>query len=143
MPYRFIDEIATADVAFKAEGSTIEEVFTAACEATLNTMIENLSSIERKIAKSIRLESDTLDMLLFDLLQELIYYKDAEQLFLKVTSLFVAKKDAGYSLIAEMHGEKIDPQKHNLIVDVKAVTLYSFKVERTPTHWQATVVLDV
>jgi hypothetical protein len=42
MPYRFLEDIATADIAFEARGETLEEVFTAAAEATMNVMIESL-----------------------------------------------------------------------------------------------------
>lgn len=45
MPYRFLEDIATADIAFEARGETLEEVFTAVAEATMNVMIESFDSI--------------------------------------------------------------------------------------------------
>jgi len=32
---------------------------------------------------------------------------------------------------------------HDLIVDVKAVTLHRFGIKRTPESWEATVILDI
>ncbi len=79
MPYEFLPEAATADIAFRALGKSLEEVFTAAADATMNVMVENLDGIEFKETRVLRLENSALDLLLFDLLQELIYYKDAER----------------------------------------------------------------
>ena len=41
------------------------------------------------------------------------------------------------------HGEPIDPQRHRLRVDVKAVTLHRFSIEKTAQGWEATVILDI
>ncbi|MEE8160569.1 MAG: archease, partial [Acidobacteriota bacterium] len=68
MPYRFLEDIATADIAFEAWGNTLEEMFTAAAEATMNVMIESLDSIARRELREFHLENAALDMLLFDFL---------------------------------------------------------------------------
>jgi len=60
----------------------IWELFQAAGDATINTMIENLDSIKPKETRTFSLENDALDLLLFNFL-ELIYYKDSEQLLLR------------------------------------------------------------
>jgi SHS2 domain-containing protein len=44
---------------------------------------------------------------------------------------------------AEAYGEEIDPQRHGLLADVKAVSLHNFVVEKAPEGWRATVILDV
>ncbi|NTV43837.1 MAG: archease, partial [Syntrophobacteraceae bacterium] len=43
----------------------------------------------------------------------------------------------------EASGEKIDPDRHDLIVDVKAVTFHHFRVEQTRHGWEAMVILDL
>ena len=43
MPYRYLPEIAIVDVAFEATGKTLGELFAAAGDATVNTMIDDLS----------------------------------------------------------------------------------------------------
>ena len=87
MPYRFLEDIATADIAFEAWGNTLEEMFTAAAEATMNVMIESLDSIARRELREFHLENAALDMLLFDFLQELIFFKDSERLLLRVREI--------------------------------------------------------
>ncbi len=55
----------------------------------MNVMIENLDTIEPRETRRIELKNDEIDMLLFDLLQELIYFKDAERLLLRVREMHI------------------------------------------------------
>lgn len=130
-------------MAFEAWGDTQEETFVCAGDATMNVMVDELGSIIPRESRSIELASDALDMLLFDLLQELIYYKDAEQLLLRLHSLRIEEREGSYRLFAEARGERIERERHPLNVDVKAVTLHRFAVERTPKGWRAAVILDI
>lgn len=143
MPYRYLDEIATADVAFEATGKDLEEVFASAAAATTHVMIEEPERIERKQKVGVRLSNEEADMLLFDFLGELVYYKDAKKLLLLVDEIRITEGDSGYSLEATLSGEELDPEKHPLGADIKAVTLHMFSLERTDNGWRATVILDI
>lgn len=143
MPYEYLEDIATADAAFEARGQSVEEMFTSAAEAVMNLMVEELDSIAEKEKREIRLEEESVEMLLFELMQELIYYKDAERLLLRAFDLKVSEKDGKYRLSGQARGEEIDPEKHRLNVDVKAVTFHRYRVEKTDRGWEATVVVDI
>jgi SHS2 domain-containing protein len=143
MPYEYLDDIAISDVAFHAWGNSMGALFIAAAQATLNVMVGNLDSIEDRVRYPIKLDDASDEMLLFGFLQELIFLKDAEQLLLCVPHVEILKHENIYHLTAEAPGEKLDPLKHDLIVDVKAVTLHRFNVKQTPEGWEATVILDI
>jgi SHS2 domain-containing protein len=143
MPYEFLEDIATADIAFQAWGKDLKETFVAAADATMNVMVEELESIEPKERRELKLENDQLDMLLFDLLQELIYYKDAEELLLRVRQIEIEEKDHRHLLKGVASGEKIDRNRHRLWVDVKAVTLHRFQLAKTKKGWETQVILDI
>ena len=143
MPYQYLEEIAKADVAFEAWGETQEETFIAAADAMMNVMVADLSTIRMKERQSLHLEADALDMLLFELLQELIFQKDAARLLLRVKELRIWREAEHYRLTGAAEGEELDPRRHDLIVDVKAVTLHRFGVERTDRGWKAMVILDI
>ncbi len=143
MPYRFLEDVATADIAFEARGETLEEVFTAAAEATMNVMIESLDSIEPRQLRKFDLENGELDMLLFDFLQELIFFKDSERLLLKVDEIRIEEREGSYRLKALTQGESLDPDRHEQRVDVKAVTLHRFRLEKTHHGWMSTIILDI
>lgn len=142
-PYRYLEEVATADVAFEAWGATREETFLAAADATLNTMVEDIGTVAPRVHRQISISADALDLLLFELLQELVYQKDAGRLLLRVRDLRIEETVDAYRLRAEGWGETIDPDRHGLLADVKAVTLHRLLVEKTTDGWRAIVVLDV
>jgi len=143
MPYRYLDDIATADVAFYAWGRTVEEMFAAAAEATVNVMVEDPEEVEPLLEKTIAVSSDSVEMLLFEFLQEIIFLKDAERLLLRVGAIDIVCRDGACSLEAVARGEEIDAEKHRLGVDVKAVTLHRYRVEPFSGGWEAEVILDI
>lgn len=143
MPYRYIEDIATADVAFALWGESREELFRAAAEVLVNEMVENIAAIQSRETVDFTLAQGALDLLLMDFLNELIYLKDARQLLLKVDELAIGDTPDGFTLQARCSGERIDPERHHLLADVKAATLYRLKVERVDGQWEGTVVLDI
>jgi SHS2 domain-containing protein len=143
MPYEFVDELTVADIAFRAWGRDLEEVFVAAADAVMNAMVEDLNAIQPHDTRILSVEHEALDMLLFNFLQELIYYKDAEQLLLRIQQLHIADGSQPYSLHATAVGEPIDPGRHRMRVDVKAVTLHRFSLTQTERGWETTVILDI
>ncbi len=141
MPYKFLEDIATADAAFEALGSTPEELFTEAALATFEVMADT-GSIEPVIAKTIELENESMDGLLFDWLSELVYLKDAESMLFCKFDVSINKNEA-YKLRATAWGENISREKHILRSDVKAVTFHMFEVKKIGDTWMARVVLDI
>src|SRR5512141_1041026 len=104
MPYEFLEDSATADIAFRAWGATLEEPFGAAAEATLNVMVEEVTAVRPKERRDLRLENDELDMLLFNFLQELIYFKDSEKLMLRTPQIRVQESTKPFTLGAAAMG---------------------------------------
>ena len=143
MPYRFNDEFSTADVAFEACGSTLEELFISSAAALLRTMSAAPQEVAKRQELAIRLEHEELDLLLFSFLQELIFYKDARRLLLHADTVRIDGQKGSYSLVAHVSGEQIDAARHRLLVDVKAVTLQRLRVVFKDNLWKAVVVLDV
>jgi SHS2 domain-containing protein len=143
MPFEYLDDVATSDVAFQAWGETVEELFVAAADAVMNVMVADLETIAPQQLRVITVAADDHEMLLFELLQELIFYKDAEQLLLRVNGVSISVAAQGLTLRADAAGEMLDPGRHDLGVDVKAVTMHRYKVEQNDRGWQAMVILDI
>ncbi len=143
MSYRYLEEVGTADIAFEATARDLSELFRDAADATTNVMVDNIEAIQPREARHIELSNDKLDMLLFDLLQELIFLKDAERLLLRIREVLVREKDERFFLDATAEGEPLDVERHHQRADVKAVTLHDFFVERTEGGWKARVLLDI
>ena len=143
MPYAYADDIAIADLALRAWGQTVEETFIAAADATMHAMVEDLATIAPREQRTFELHDEQLDLLLLQFLQELLFYKDAQRLMLRVYEVRVKAHAQGFTLQASAAGELLDPARHALGADVKGVTLHRLQVIQTPNGWEATVVLDV
>ena len=139
--YKFLEGIVTADLAFEATGKDLNALFENAALAVLESQAQ-LKTIDAKVTKKIMLENENVEDLLFDFLNEIIFFKDAEQLIFKTVKVAIAKNEK-YKLTAELKGEKIDQKKHKLGNDLKAVTMHQFKVEQTKSGWKCLVVIDI
>ena len=146
MPYRYVDELTVADVGFEAWGASLEELFCSAWRATLKVMVENPTALTATETRDINLKEASPDLLLHNFLQELIYYKDAEALLLRIGECRIwweGGRSRSARLEARASGQTVDPNVHRLGTDVKAVTFYNFGLHRFDRGWRATVVLDV
>jgi SHS2 domain-containing protein len=143
VPYEFLEDVATADIAFKAWGKDLEETFIAAADATMNVMVEDVGSIQPRESRDIRLKNDHLDLLLHDFLQELVYYKDSEKLMLRARKVGIDVQSRPFTLEGIARGETLDPERHHPRVDVKAVTLHQFRLEKNDRGGEARVILDI
>jgi SHS2 domain-containing protein len=145
MPYKYNDNVATADAAFTAWGTTMEEMFSASADALLNIMVENINDISRKHYKSIHVEADEIDILLYKFLNEIVYFKDTERILYRSKNIRFSFSDHEnfYQADIQVYGEEIDTEKHKMLTDVKAITLYRLKVDNSSGFWKADVVVDI
>jgi protein archease len=111
--------------------------------AMMNVMVEDLDSTRPRQRRTFQFKNEALDLLLLDFLQELIYYKDSKSLMLRPESVCIQKQESQFVLEATARGEKLDSGRHRQGVDVKAVTLHRFSLEKTPQGWKAFVILDI
>lgn len=143
MPYKYIEGLTHADVAFQATGKTVEEMFESAGIAVLGTMVRDPKKIKPRIKKVIEKRESDIGKLLFDFLDELIFLKDAEQMFFSEFKASISENEGEFLLRVEAMGDKIDPKKHDIVIDAKAVTMHKFEVKKTEEGWAAQVIIDV
>ena len=141
MSYWYLEEVATADVAFEAEGRTLPEVFEASALALTEVMVD-LNGLSSALPHHISLTADDLETLLFRWLAELIYLKDSVCLLFGRFEITI-REGTEWALEATAWGDRIDYEKMSLKLDVKAVTYHMFLLEQTAEGWRARVVLDI
>jgi SHS2 domain-containing protein len=140
VPFRFLPDVALADVAFEASSPSIAGLFEVSAAALTEVMVDR-RSVSARTRRSLHLGAEDADRLLYDFLTELIVIKDVDLLVFKEVKVKVGKD--GRSLDATLRGEKIDRKKHRLRNDVKAVTMHMFGIKREGRSWKVTVVLDI
>lgn len=142
--FRFLEDVALADAAFEASGDNPSELFCAAAQAVIETMV-NPSTVSSVSSHSIEGEAEDVATLLFDWLAEIVYLKDAQGLVFREASAEVRNDPAQgtWSLKGELSAEPIDQSRHELRADIKAVTKHMYEVKQEGARWRATVVLDI
>jgi SHS2 domain-containing protein len=140
LPFKFLPDIALADIAFEAESDTVEGLFETSALAVTDIMVDP-KTLLNTTQRTIVLESENLDRLLYDFLTELIVMKDVDSLLFGKFEVKVSAQ--GTSLTAVARGEPIDRERHRLRNDVKAVTMHLFGVKHQGRKWKTTVVLDI
>jgi SHS2 domain-containing protein len=139
MPYKFLPDVALADIAFEADSASVGRLFESCARALSDVMVDR-RTLEPRVTRRLRLKGVDPDGLLYDFLTELIVLKDVDSLLFK--KFRVAVPGDG-SLEATAEGERIDRSRHRLRNDVKAVTMHMFGVRLEGGRWRATVVLDI
>lgn len=143
MGYRFIENRSIADVAIELTGRNVNEIFGYAAEALTNTMIKNTKSIDTNIQRRFELNEKSLELLLVDFIEKLIFYKDVQGLIFRKVSVDVKHEFNEWIAGCFAEGERLDPKKHEFLVDVKAATMHMLKLEENKNEWVASIVLDV
>jgi SHS2 domain-containing protein len=141
--FEILEGITSADIALRIYGVSADDLFRNAGRALVAVMLENPDAVALRDAKTITLENSSLDLLLFNFLDELLFFKDSESLLMAVISVTIDERNGSYFLRSEAAGERIDRTRHRFSVDVKAVTMHRLAVEKKKDGWTATVVLDV
>jgi len=140
MTFRFLPDVALADVAFVAESDTVDGLFRSCALAITDIMVDP-KTLRSRVRREFSLRSPDLDRLLYDFLTELIVAKDVDSLLFGTYEIKV--DPAANSLSAVAKGEPIDRERHRLRNDVKAVTMHLFGIKREGRKWKTTVVLDI
>ncbi len=143
MRYRFLEDEATADVAFEAWGRELPDLFKAAADAVIAVMVDNPTAIMSQEDREFNIKNDRLDLLLYNFLEQLIYYKDAEHFLGVISQVEINSSAREWHAYAQAKGERLDPSRHHQRVDVKAVTLHDFQLKKERGRWRAHVVLDI
>jgi SHS2 domain-containing protein len=142
--FRFLEDVALADSAFEASGASPSELFEAAWQALIETMV-NPQTVGVRWSRVLELREESLEGLLFEWLSAIVYLKDAEGVLYHDAHVEVTEEagQSAWRLRGTLRGEAIDPSRHELRADVKAVTKHLYGIRRENGRWVARVVLDI
>jgi SHS2 domain-containing protein len=139
--WRFVEDVAVADCAVDLEGRDLDDLFETAAAALAALMVDP-ATVATTVQRTITVEADQLDLLLYDWVSELIFLKDRDRLVFTRCRVRV-DGDGPFRLRAEVEGGVIDPERTALGADAKAVTFHQFALERADGGWRARLVIDI
>ncbi|HMC90288.1 MAG TPA: archease [Gemmataceae bacterium] len=129
----------TADLGLRIRAPDLDALFAEAGQALFSVIVEDLTSVEPRQRFEFRLEGDEREFLLFDWLKELLYRFDSEHWLGSRFEVHVSQN----GLEASAWGEPLDPARHRLLHEVKAITYHGLKVEQTRDGLLAEVIVDI
>lgn len=138
MKFKFLENLATADVAFEAYGKTLEEAFSNAALAVFEVQTDT-EKIKPSISIDVEIVSENRESLLFDWLSELLYLRDTKAMFFSKFEIKI-EKDKNFKLVGKVYGETIE--EHEKRTEVKGVSYQMMKIEEGP-EFKVRVILDV
>jgi SHS2 domain-containing protein len=158
----------TADLGLRVRAGTLEELLAEAGRGLLAIHVANPEAVRSAQSKTIELTAEDPEYLLFDWLSELLYAFESEKLLLCEFQIELAEAsgvrehpdgsgsppghnhqeaDASRSplrLRATCRGEPMDPPRHTMDHEVKAITYHGLEVHQNADGtWHAEVIVDI
>lgn len=135
--YEIIDH--TADIGLRARGRDLAELFANAAYGMFD-ILADLKNVQAEQKLTINLKAPNIEELFLSWLRELLYQYNSKEIILKQFSI---DKLTSQMLSAEVKGEKLDPSKHSLKKEIKAVTYHQLEVKQVKGAWQGQAIFDV
>ena len=129
----------TADLGLRIRADDLDGLFAEAACALFSVIVSNAEAIRPLQGTAFAIEGSEHDELLRDWLAELLYTFHTSRLVFAEFDVEVG----GAGLRATARGEPIDPSRHEIDAEVKAVTYHGLKVEREGAGWLAEVIVDI
>ena len=134
----------TADVQVRSWGPSLEEAFSQTAYSLMATITPDLKKITPKIEKKITIKAEDKEALLFDFLSEFLYIFDVDELvFSQIYVSKIEKFNDNYKLQATLKGEKFDLNKHEIGIEVKAITYSFMNIEEKHASTIIDIVFDI
>ena len=129
----------TADLGLRVEAPDLAGLFAEAGRGLASMMVANLDAVQSRQVRELEIAGADPDYLFFDWLTELLYIFDTDRVLLVEFDLQIDE----HGLKAACRGEELDPARHLLDHEVKAITYHGLFVERQGNGWEAEVIVDI
>jgi SHS2 domain-containing protein len=134
----------TADFGIRVRASSLDELFVDAARGLFSSMVVNLDAVQAVEQVPVQLDADDIEGLLHGWLGELLYTFSARRLALVKFDVRIQGEAPIFSgLSGTAWGEPIDLARHEIDVEVKAITWHALKVEQQADGWMAEIIVDV
>ncbi len=129
----------TADLGVRVFGRSAEELFANAAFAFFD-LLTDLKHVQESLSYDLHVEAADREELLVHWLNELLFLTQSPGYLFK--SFSISHLDPA-SLRAVAHGETLDPARHKLNLEIKAITYHQVVVEEKDGKWEAKVIFDI
>src|SRR5262245_55139527 len=129
----------TADLGLRVRATDLNTLFAEAAACLFSAVLEDIRTAMPSQSVTVELSGTDREFLLFDWLRDLLLRFDADHMVFGKFEVQV--RDDG--LTGTAWGEPLDPARHMLAHEVKAITYHELKVVRDGNGWLAEVIVDI
>ena len=135
--YQIIDH--TADLGIIVQGTDEKNLFIRAAQAMTDLMVKGDIS-KKTVIKDVSLQGEDFPDLMVRWLGEILYLFNGEKLI--VNSIEI-KSISPIKLKSTLTLTSFEPEHHQIIREIKAVTYHQISVDNVNDGWQARVIFDI
>jgi len=139
--FREIDH--TGDIGIQVTASTLPQLFERAAAGTVRVLTDP-NTIRPTDATAITVDGHDLEALMVRWLSELNYRHTVDHVLYGAFEVgSIDETDESLTLTATVRGEPIDPDRHPVYTEIKAITFHGLDVHRTDDGWAVQVIFDM
>jgi SHS2 domain-containing protein len=135
--YTLLDH--TADLGIKVRGTDLKDLFESAGRALMHLMV-GADIPSKTTSMEISVSGEDLADLMVRWLGEVLYLFAGEKLV--VTSIRMGSVSSSY-LEATLETAPFEPEFHEVLSEIKAVTYHQIQVTQKTNGWEARIIFDV
>jgi SHS2 domain-containing protein len=129
----------TADLGIHVEADSFASLLVDAATAVTSVLIANPEAIRPDTPVELRIDGAKPEELLVDWLADIVYRFSVDHM--AFSRWEVSRHDG--PILARAWGEPVDPSRHQIDTEIKAVTYHRLKVEQREGRWLAEVIVDL
>ena len=129
----------TADIRVRVYGETFVDLLRNSALA-LMSLITDRGAVKPLMEIEFEVKGETKEEILVKMLGEILYIYEVRKMVFSDIALELKDVD---TLRGRLAGEKIDPKRHELELDIKAATYHNLKIQKVNDRFIAEIVFDI
>jgi len=129
-----------SELAVKVVGASQADLFANSAYTLFDVMVADLDKVDCKDHIPLEIEGADRDDLMVNWMRELLYLYQGSGYLLKDFQIREVKDTI---VKAEVAGEKIDPDRHEIKQEIAAIAFHKSRMDKTGNQWTAQVIFEV
>jgi len=142
-PHWFREIDHTGDIGIQVTAPSLPQLFERAALGMFRVLTD-LDTVQPSDATSIAVEGRDREALMVRWLSELNYRHTVDDVLYGAFEVdAINETDDGFTLTATARGEAIDPARHTVYTEIKAITFHGMEIQETDEGWSVQVIFDM
>jgi protein archease len=129
-----------SELAVRVTGESQADLFANSAYTLFDVMVMDVDKVETKERIPLEVEGTDRDDLMVNWMRELLYLYQGSGYLLRE---FLIREVKDTIVKAEVSGEKIDPDRHEIKQEIAAIAFHKSRMDKTGNHWTAHLIFEV